>query len=426
MTKHFLNLSYPHHKTWDKNKDSLSLELKDIEFSISNSLRRIMKAEIPTVGFRIYPYEESTLTIIKNETPIDNEMLSQRIGLIPIHVDARKFDVNDYLFIIEKENPSSKDFLEVSSQDFQIKKLSENKMLSRDQVKKIFPPDPLTNEYIIITLLKPWENMAHDKPKFHIEGKAVVSIQKEHALFSQTAAISCSHKVDPELAEKEFQKYLEEKQKTDLADDIILAQFDPEYKAPARDYSPEKHRLNFDTLLRKRCYYRNENEDPYWFEMSIESVGILPPIIILDQAIEILGNKVIKFQMNLDNDHLENIIVKKGTLKMDNAYRIIIKDEDHTLGNLLQTHFYKYFIEEKDVLDHISYENPHPLYKRIDLILLPKKNYASFQEFYQNVIKDGCKRLLGTLSDLRKELQSLPEFKEAGGKVKPSSSSKSS
>lgn len=422
MPKHFLNLDYPYHKTWDKKKDFLSLELKDVECSIANALRRIMKADIPTAGFRIYPYEESTLNIIKNDTPLDNEMLSQRIGLTPIHVDSKRFDVKDYLFIIEKENPSNKDFLEVSSQDFQIKKLSDNKLLTREQVKKIFPPNPLTGEYVTITLLKPWENMAHDKPKIHIEGRAVISTKKEHALFSQTSAISCCHKVDPELAEEEFQKYLEEKQKTDLQEDQTLAQFDPEYQPPARDYSPEKHRPNFDTLLRKRCYYRDENQDPFWFQMTIESVGILRPLIILDQALEILANKVVKFQMNLENDHLENIIIKKGTLKMDSAYRIIVKDEDHTLGNLLQTHFFKYFMEEKDALDHISYENPHPLYKRIDLIMLPKKNYTNFQEFYQNVIKEGIQRLLESLKNLRGELQSLPEFKEAGGKVKSTSS----
>lgn len=416
MTKHLLNLNYPYQKTWDRSKDYLSIELKDVDCSLANGLRRIMKAEIPTVGFRIFPYEESTLKIIMNDSPLDNEMLSQRIGLTPLHINPKKFDVNDYLFILEKENPSSKDFLEITSQDFQIKKLSENKLLTKEQVRKIFPPSSLTGEYISLTLLKPWENLAHEKPKIHIEGKAVISTKKEHALFSQVAAITCSHKVDPETAEEAFQKYLEDKKADDYKEDKILAEYDPEYQVPDRDYSPEKHRTTFDSLERKRHYYKDENQDPYWFQMNIESIGVLPPIIILDQAIEILANKVIKFQMNMENEHLEQIIVKKGSQGMDDAYRFIIKGEDHTLGNLFQSMFYKYFMEEKDVLNHIAYENPHPLYKRIDLVIRPKKDYGSHQELYQNIIKEGCNNILILLKDLRAELTGLPEFRESGGK----------
>ena len=65
--------------------NTLVFELIHIDVSLANALRRILLAEIPTVAFeKIYLYQNTGL--------IHDEVLAHRLGLIPLHVDARLLD----------------------------------------------------------------------------------------------------------------------------------------------------------------------------------------------------------------------------------------------------------------------------------------------------------------------------------------------
>ena len=67
-------------------KERASFTLAPSHTTLANSLVRIIQSKIPTIGFRTEPPEESEVQILKNTTPLPNEMLAHRIGMIPIAI----------------------------------------------------------------------------------------------------------------------------------------------------------------------------------------------------------------------------------------------------------------------------------------------------------------------------------------------------
>lgn len=66
-------------------EDELIFELIGCDASFANALRRILLAEIPTVALEyVYMWNNTSL--------IHDEVLSHRLGLVPLNVDARLFD----------------------------------------------------------------------------------------------------------------------------------------------------------------------------------------------------------------------------------------------------------------------------------------------------------------------------------------------
>ncbi len=136
--KKIFNFRFPYQESWDVSQDHLTFELKNVDLAFVNSLERIILSNIPSVGFNVRPIETSQLQIFKNNTPFENEFISHRIGLIPIHLNPDNFDPAEYSFVIHKEN-SSKNYLLVSSEDIEVIKLADNQKLGKEQVRKIFP-----------------------------------------------------------------------------------------------------------------------------------------------------------------------------------------------------------------------------------------------------------------------------------------------
>lgn len=68
--------------------NELVFELINVDTSFANALRRILLSEVPTVALEhIYIYNNSSL--------LHDEVLSHRMGLIPLLVDARRLDETD-------------------------------------------------------------------------------------------------------------------------------------------------------------------------------------------------------------------------------------------------------------------------------------------------------------------------------------------
>ena len=91
----------------------------------ANSLRRTMITDVETIAFRADITETgstSDVLIRKNSTPLSNEMLAHRIGLIPIHVE-RPLDwtPEEYSFSLKVTNESS-DPRDIVAGDIQVLK----------------------------------------------------------------------------------------------------------------------------------------------------------------------------------------------------------------------------------------------------------------------------------------------------------------
>src|SRR6056300_893601 len=66
--------------------------------SIVNAIRRTLLSAIPTVGFKT-EMNDSDIIIKTNTTPLHNEYLLHRIGMIPLYIDPESWNKN-YLFYL--------------------------------------------------------------------------------------------------------------------------------------------------------------------------------------------------------------------------------------------------------------------------------------------------------------------------------------
>jgi DNA-directed RNA polymerase subunit L len=416
---HITNIRYPYAKTWDKRNTSIEFELANVHFSTSNAIRRLMLSHVKTVGFRTEPYKECDINVIVNDTPLHNQIMVHRLAMIPINVPSpEKIDINDFSFIINVVN-NTNIIRPITTEDFQIKQISTNKMLSRDEVKKFFPPDTITGDYILLTKLRPKyfvpsKNVSqevvaemakdYDKPvdepmTFNIEAKASVSNGFENGHYCPVACACYINTVDPQRAEIGMKEYIEKQNEI----------------AKMQDTAPidmEILKRRFELTERARFYYVNDKNEPNVFTFKIESVGVIPPLIIFHRAIDILKDKINTFISNLVAGN-ENSVVISASNQLNGGYNIIVKNEDDTLGNIIQSHLCMLYADytlpkEQRKLKYVGYKRPHPLEKHI--IFAVQGNNDNLEALIGEVLKPGCLEIVKMLNKIQNELEGTTYF----------------
>jgi DNA-directed RNA polymerase subunit L len=416
---HITNIRYPYAKTWDRHNYYVEFELANINVSMANAIRRIILSNVNSAGFRTEPYSACSLNVIANDTPLHNQFILHRIAMVPIHITKPdSFDYDDYNFIINVENNSNA-LKTITSEDFQIKQISTNKMLSRDEVKQFFPPDPITGNYIILDKLRPKyfvphknlskeviEEMARDfsRPnedimRFHIEGKALSSNGRENGHFCPVSCACYINTVDPNKAALGLKEYIEKHNEIAKLKNIT-------------GMTPEQLTRRFDLTERARFFYTNDKNEANVFTFKIETIGVIPSLVIFHRAIDILKDKITTFVGNLVNKN-ENVIKINNSSQLNGGYELDIKDEDDTLGNIVQSHLCMLYADftlpkEQRKLKNIVYKRPHPLEKHV--IIAIQGNNDDIDEIITDVIKPGCMQIVKVLSKIQTELEGTQHF----------------
>ena len=418
-THHITNIRYPFAKTWDKRNTYIEFELANIHFSTANAIRRLMISHVKTVGFRTEPYKACDIKVLENDTPLHNQFSVHRLAMIPINVpNPDKFNVDDYEFIIDVANNTNA-IRNITTEDFQIKQISTNKFLPKEEVNKFFPPDPITGDYILLNKLRPkyfvphkslsheikddmvkeFDKTVEDIMRFHIKAKASISNGYENGHYSPVAVACYVNTVDPKRAEEGLREYIDK-------------QIEKAKNINATPPTPEKMKRRFELTEQGRFYYINERQEPNVFTFKIETVGVIPCLVIFHRAIEILKNKITTFISNLSAQN-EEIINITPSSQLIGGYDIIVQNEDDTLGNIVQSHLCLMYADwnlakEQQKLKFIGYKRPHPLEKRI--IFSIQGNNDNLEQLITDIIKPGCTEIIKMLNKILSELEATPYF----------------
>jgi DNA-directed RNA polymerase subunit L len=416
---HLTNIRYPYASKWDKHNYSVEFEVANIQTSMANAIRRLMISDVKTVGFRTEPYTACDIQVLANDTPLHNQFVLHRLSMIPIYIaHPDKFDSDDYVFIIDMSNNTNM-IINITSEDFQIKRISTNKFLPKSEVIKFFPPNPITGDYILINKLRPkyfvpsktvsqevvddmgktFKKKTDDIMHFHIEGKASISNSRENGHYSPVSCATYINTVDPERASLGLKEYIDkmiETAKTENVTPMTQAQLT----------------RRFELTERARFFYRNNKDEPNVFTFKIETIGVIPSLIIFHRSIDILKEKINAFVSHLINKN-EDIITIKASEQLSGGYDIIVKNEDDTLGNIIQTHLcllYADYLIPKDErkLKFIGYKRPHPLEKHI--IIAIQGNTDNIDTIINEIIKPGCAQIVKVLNKIQNELESTQQF----------------
>ena len=306
----------------------LKFTIKDINSSLINSLRRVILAEIPTIVFRTFPYNDNKAEIEINTTRFNNEVIKQRLSCIPIHINDSKFPYKDHIMELDINNNTNQ-IIYVTTEDFKIKNKSTNSYINDAARQQIFPPNNITNNYIDFLRLQPQlaENIPGEQIKLTCEfdiGKA-----KENGAFNVVSTCSFGGTLDPIKIEEKW-KLKEKEISEDEKSDIEFIKKDWLLIEGARHVIPDS------------------------FDFIVETIGIYSNFEIMKMACDIMIEKITDFIKNLQ----EKPMITSANDTLENCYNITLENEDYTLGKVIEYLLYTLYFGTE--ITFCGFRKPHP------------------------------------------------------------------
>lgn len=295
-------------------------ELKNVPSTFANGLRRVLLSDIPTVAIR-------DVEILENTSQMPHEMLKHRVEMLPVNVlpsDATAIrDAKIELRILPQPTPRT-----IYNTDFTVES-SRPTLLMNDRDM---------NTPLLFLRLRPNE-VVHIRARLAVETKTA----------SQVCTASSMWHIDTERAKEDKREFVED---------------------------DEGNPVLFDNFYAQRSYSRDENGRPNWFDLDIESIGVIPARQLVKMAGGILKSMV----QSYIKDALNNIERFK-----DGEYRIQLKQGGHTVCALLQEVIYTNIS-----VNFVSYDIPHPLRPDTVLRFQTKQDPESILRTAQGIIEEYC------------------------------------
>ncbi len=354
------------------NDRTTKFQLTPFHVCYANSLRRLMSDYVETVGFRADMTEDGTttdVTVVRNDTPMSNEMLAHRIGLLPLHVkEPLKFKPENYTFLLKATNTTN-DVMDVKAGDFQVGERSgPGGEPTPIPTERFFPPDPRTRqmaETALLAVLRPKtylqgininrssEKQVETGESLEIVAKASVGIGKEHARFSPVSQCSVAYTRDntPAKVDAIFDKWLQMEKKARLddlkSDTDRLAVF----------------RREFETMAIQRSYLQDERGEPYSFDFTVETKGVLDVGYIVTRACDKGAELFSRYAgMSSGKDIPDDVEVSPSEAEMT-GFDFLFRGQDATLANMLQTYLVENHIDgtAEPRITFAGWRQGHPL-----------------------------------------------------------------
>lgn len=335
--------------------ERLYFTLKGVNVSVANALRRTFLSNIETIIFRGFPHEANQIDIQKNTTKFNNEYIKQRMSCIPImNSDDANFDnfIQSYQIIIDESN-SSPEQKDITTEHIQMKNKNTGKLETKEFVKKYFPPDPITGQYIIICILYPNYNQANEENE-HIH--MVVDLDKGTA--GENSCWNVVHHCTYENVrnESKIQDEASKIQNPNEKEDFLLLD-------AQRIVIPNEFKMSIEslgifsnqTLVRKACEYILQCFRTMYSDLR-EQQKQTDPIVSYDQ-----NETHMTSNHGSLHQHIQN--TKDGyfsVYKEDDFYVFKLKKDDYTIGKLVEYYFYEMY---ESSVHFVGFKKKHPTEK---------------------------------------------------------------
>lgn len=297
----------------------LTGELKGVPVAFVNAIRRIAMSELPLVV-------PTNVEILENTSGLTHEMLRHRIEQMPVNVKPTEVDViRDTR--LELKTGATDAVVEVDTDAITIFGTARKDILLKDR-------DLGTPGYLI--RLTPGQTL-------HL--KATLGLTTGSHVCVSTFRNHC----DPE-----------------------------KLKNVRRDWElAGKDVREFDNFGFQRYYERDEDDRPYWFDLTIESIGVIPAKDLLKMSLEVLKTKLTEF--------FKSPVERVGT----GEFQMKGPGETHTVGALVQALLYL----DKNV-EYASYHTGHPLTPELKVTFTTKQAPDSILETLKRRALDLCENVL--------------------------------
>uniref|UniRef100_A0A8B9SYB6 RNA polymerase I and III subunit C n=1 Tax=Anas platyrhynchos TaxID=8839 RepID=A0A8B9SYB6_ANAPL len=265
----------------------LEFDMVGIDAAIANAFRRILL--VPTMAVeKVFVYNNTSI--------VQDEILAHRLGLIPIRADPRLF---------EYRNQGDEEGTEIDTLQFQLKiKCSRNPQAAKESSD----PNELYFNHKVYSKHMTWVPLGNQtdlfpdadfRPEIDVLMHCVKGIGKDHAKFSPVATASYRLLPDITLLQPIEDEAAETLQKCFSPGVIEIQNIKGKKVARVanarldtfgREVFRHEGLKNLVRLARVRNHYI----------FSVESTGILPPDVLVSEAIKILMGKCQRFLNELD------------------------------------------------------------------------------------------------------------------------------
>jgi len=301
----------------------LSCEFKSFPLTFVNALRRILLSTVPTVVV-------NEVEILKNTSQLPHEMLKHRVKMLPINVSpSDSATIKDAKIELRMLPDPAEGVRTVTTNDFVVESGREELILKdRD----------LGTPLLFLRL--------RQNEEVHLKANLGVAVEG----VSHLCNVSTSWHVDPERMKNDRKIWVE------------------------KGLDPRE----FDNFEYQKSYAINEKGEPYWFDMSLESKGVLQAKDVLKLSVAILRKNVTDFM----KEALDSI--RRSEEK--DTYVISVANGGHTIGGLFQELLYS----DMNV-KYVGYDIRHPLKTDMDIPLVTDKTPESVLKSAKESIEEYCK-----------------------------------
>lgn len=347
--------------------------LENTSTTVANTLRRCILTETRSVSFRadLTNATDPGVVIRKNTSVIFNEMLAHRLTLIPLgvrRIDA--FDPSRYECILRVKNDtkgpiSNSTLRHVKAGDFIVREKQADGSFAEVGAAAnaaLFPADSITKDTPLIVTLRPQWNPEQPPEEVDLTAYPVIGTGREFIGFSPVS--QCSYEntpdTDPVRRDQFFNEWLAAFKK--IADPSSV---DPTVLA--------NHRREWETMAIQRCFKVDPaTGEANSFNFTVESVGIRPVPDIVAEGIRAVIQLVTPYTDSETPSEEVGIRVQPVDSRMNAGIDVMFDDQEHTLGNLLQTMITEIYLDKEmpdSPITYCAYKVKHPLQRIMTLRL---------------------------------------------------------
>ena len=379
-----IKVNIPKIESISDDKDTLNFTVKNCNVSVINALRRTLLADIDMV---VINTDNANINISHNTSLLNNEILKQRLGCIPVHIKKTDSTKNLYSnlanvsLVVDVENTTD-EVIYITTDDFKIQETSSGKFLNKESMKKIFPVNNQTGDPIIFARLKPKVSSSIPGEKLKINTSFGISTARVDGRYNAVCTCAYGNVIDSEKQTEALNVFLDE-----------LRENDP---------SISESKLRFEEenwlLLKGKQHYLDDA-----FNFKVESVGVHDNRELVIMACDKLIDNSKKI-MSLSTEHSIEII--PNPIANNFSYDIILKNEDYTMGKLIEYVFYEGYFKNNDIFSFVGFikKHPHDDYSIIRIIF-KDKDKANNDNIYK-ILSSSMEAIVQIFEDLKSNFNS--------------------
>lgn len=357
--------------------ETLEFRISGIDVSVANAIRRTILSNIERIVLNPQQIDVNT------SLHFHNEIMKQRLRCIPVvpvengvlMTDEQIVDfVQNHAIDVDVQNTEAHKIY-VTTGDFKIWSKEKNEYLPENRVREMFPAYR-DGYYIDLMRLYPSKGLTIPGEHFKARIDLAIDTAQHDGCFSVVSKCSYQNTPDPLLAEKAWAK-LEAQDTTSTAE--------------AKQYK----KRDFYLLDAERYFVPNS------FDFIVETNGIYENEDIVRRACSTLVQRF-DYLGNALKENDETAVEIKPSIQMDNAFDVVLKNGDYTIGVILDNTLFRQYgaVEGDGTLSFCGFVKEHPHFKQSIL----RMGFQKEQDvaLCKNLILTACEKISECFKSLEK------------------------